>query len=181
MGTEKNQKGLIKGLISAASEGRINSVKKYLNDGKVNVNGRNSRGCTALHWACWNGNRDIAELLLDHGADIEARSFIYATPLIWACWNGHLSITKLLLDRGCAVNSLDINIDTALHCACLWGYTECVKELLAHEADTSSTECVHDLPYGADTTILNRKRQTPLDIAKEKKHQAIIDRAVGSE
>ena len=52
------------GLISAAENGRIADVKKYLNDDTVNVNWNYDYEYTALHWACRNGHRNIAELLM---------------------------------------------------------------------------------------------------------------------
>ena len=148
-------------LISAVIHGNINNVKKYLNDGSVNVNGTDRDGWTALHYACSKGYGDIAELLLDHGADIDARSYYNdTTPLHFACLYDHASTTKLLLDRGCAVNSVRYDGETALHTACRLGSMECVKELLAH---------------GADTTVKDNNGKTPLDVAKRSKNQSIID------
>jgi ankyrin repeat protein len=125
------------------------------------VNGEDWGGCTALHDACSTGQRDIAELLLDNGADIDARSSINSTPLMEACWFGQASSTvKLLLDRGCAINAADDDHgDTALHNACSRG-SEYVKELLTH---------------GADTSIKNKDGKTPFDLAKERKLQTVID------
>ena len=131
----------------AARDGIINDVKKYLNDGTVNIDGKNYRGWTALHNACWKGYRDIAELLLDNGANIYVRTFSNSTPLMEACWTGRAAITKLLLDRRCAVKAVDDYGEIALHKACWNGYTECVKELLLAHA-------------GADTTVQNKRGQT---------------------
>ena len=78
-----------------------------------------------------------------------------------ACLNDHAPITKLLLGRGCTVNAAYNVVETALYHACRLGFTECVKELLAH--------------HGADTSIKSSYGKTPLDIAKENKHQAVID------
>jgi hypothetical protein len=148
------------GLIDAAFEGRIDDVRKYLKDETVNVNWTDDGGITALFKACWNGHRDVAELLLDNGADIDARTYYdNLTPLMQACIYGHTSTTKLLLDRGCAVNAVDDNNWTALHIACWRGSTECIIELLTYGADTSS----------------NQNGNTPFDLAKQRGYQAIID------
>ena len=144
----------------AARDGRIDDVRKYLNDNTVDVNEEDKWGCTALPLACRNGHRDVAELLLDHGADINATTDNGYTPLTSACANGHTSITRLLLDRDCSnVNAVDDDGVTALHKACWEGSTECVKELLAH---------------GADTSIKNKDGETPLDIARNQNHKAVI-------
>ena len=148
--------------INAATNGRIDDVKKCLNDGTVDVNGKNINGLTALHLACHYGYRDVAELLLDHGADIEVRSSSNDTPLIQACFCDHAPIVKLLLDRGCAINAdKKDGFLTALHYACSTGATQCVKELLAHGADPFKKGRTHG--------------STPFALSKVKKNQAVID------
>ena len=150
------------GLMDAAYNGRFNDVREYLKDEIVNVNWTHNAngGITALFRACWKGHRDVVELLLDHGADIETRTFYNSeTLLMITCIYGHASTTKLLLDRGCAINAVDNNGNTALH----WAITnsmECVKELLT---------------YGADTSIKNKDGETPLDKAKDNNNQTCID------
>ena len=38
----------------------------------ANINARDSLGATALHDAAWTGKREIAALLIAHGADVNA-------------------------------------------------------------------------------------------------------------
>ena len=47
-------------------------MEKWLKDTKLDVNGcRDEKdGGTALHWAAWHGNLDIARLLLERGASM---------------------------------------------------------------------------------------------------------------
>ena len=142
------------GLCDAAMYGRIDDVKKYLND--VNVNWKCGDGWTALHCACELANGDIAELLLDHGADTEAVTKYNHTPLMLAICHDHAaSNTKLLLDRGSKVHAVNIDGNTPLHIACLYCSKTCVKELLAH---------------GADTTVRNKDGNTALDVACQENH-----------
>ena len=143
----------------AAGDGRIDDVKKYLNDDIVDVNWRDKWGRTALYSACMYDHRDVAELLLDHGADINA-TYYGCTPLMLVSSKGDASITKLLLDRGCNVNAISNCDGTALHFACRQGSTESVKELLAH---------------GADTSIKKSNGMTPMDEAHHSNQQAVID------
>jgi ankyrin repeat protein len=56
---------------------------------------------TPLIWAIRAGSASIVRLLLDHGADTEARDkFFGKTPLFWACENPNLDVLRLLLERG---------------------------------------------------------------------------------
>jgi hypothetical protein len=44
---------------------------------------------------------EIAGILLDHGADIEAKdSKFLGTPLAWSCYRTNLEVCRLLIERG---------------------------------------------------------------------------------
>jgi truncated hemoglobin YjbI len=56
--------------------------------------------CTALHMAARRGNVDVAEALLDCGADIEARDTLGETPLRRSVNCNKTEVAGLLLSRG---------------------------------------------------------------------------------
>src|SRR3990170_1020051 len=60
---------------------------------------------TALQRLAEEGNNLLINILLDHGADIEARSNHGATPLHLAAFNGHQATVTLLLERGAAIET----------------------------------------------------------------------------
>ena len=60
--------------------------------------------------ACANGNQEIVEILLDHGADINADLGSpdrpeFGMPIIASVYAKHYGITKLLLDRGASIDA----------------------------------------------------------------------------
>jgi ankyrin repeat protein len=57
----------------------------------------------------------VARLLLDAGADLEARDDFGETPLHHAAWLGNADLVALLLARGAQVNARDKDYDTPLH------------------------------------------------------------------
>lgn len=64
----------------------------------------------ALSYAARNGQAATAELLLDHGADIDALAPHFepgCTPLHQAVLGGHLHIAELLIRRGARLDVLD--------------------------------------------------------------------------
>ena len=69
------------GIWAAAEEGDVEAVKGYLaND--VNVDARDDvyEG-TSLHFAAFRGRKEVAELLINEGADVNAKNQADATPL----------------------------------------------------------------------------------------------------
>ena len=151
-------------LFDAAKDGNIEVVRTLLKDDTIDVNW--SCGSVALYIACQDNHRDIAELLLDHGVDIELSSKNPTwTPLMSASHKGSLSTLQLLLNRGANVNHQDIHGDSALHVvSCESGNEEekvaCVEELLNH---------------GADLNIKNKFGKTPLYLAKNWGRTGIVD------
>ncbi|HEY6989053.1 MAG TPA: ankyrin repeat domain-containing protein, partial [Bryobacteraceae bacterium] len=59
-----------------------------------------AKQCTALHMAARRGNTEIAEALLDHGADIRARDKAEDTPLQRAKNCRKAGVASLLISRG---------------------------------------------------------------------------------
>lgn len=76
-------------------------------------------GWTPLHYAAMGGHNDIVKLLLDRGAQLDARSPNNTTPVMMAAWGGKIYTVKLLLDVGADAmlkNDHGMNaIDFALH------------------------------------------------------------------
>jgi len=55
---------------------------------------------TPLHWAAEHDRDEVAKMLLDAGADLEATTSWNATPLDWAATMGSTKVADLLLARG---------------------------------------------------------------------------------
>ena len=87
----------------AASDGNIETVKQHLAAG-TDVNAKNV-GSTPLHWAAKKGHKEIAELLIEKGADLNAKQNLGWTPLHNAASSGHKEIAELLITKGVDVNA----------------------------------------------------------------------------
>jgi hypothetical protein len=60
---------------------------------------------TPLHFVSFEGDRELAQLLLDAGAALEAREILHdGTPLEWAVFAGQVEMVKFLLNKGAKVD-----------------------------------------------------------------------------
>ncbi len=74
----------------------------------------NRSGWTPLHYAAAGGKNKIVQILLERGADIDARSPNHTTPVMVAAYEGHFYTVKLLLERGADVTlQNDLGMETA--------------------------------------------------------------------
>ena len=74
-------------------------MKKHITAG-TDVNAK-MLGNTALHWAAYHGRKEIAELLIAAGADVNAKGFAgKMTPLDVAIAKKHPEIADLLRKHG---------------------------------------------------------------------------------
>jgi ankyrin repeat protein len=72
-------------LIEAVNRGDVESVGTLLHSNAELINKRDERGATALHHAALGGHRAVVQLLVEHGAEINATDGQFgATPTGWA-------------------------------------------------------------------------------------------------
>ena len=137
----------------AAGEGDIEAVKQYLSAGAdVNEKAVNWNGFTPLHLAAgMKGHKEIVELLLAKGADVNAKNESGSTPLFGA-FNGE--IVELLIAKGSNVNARTGVGQTPLLSAVIFGQKEIVKILIAKGADLHARD-------DAGVTPLDMTRNNP--------------------
>ena len=83
------------------------------------LTGDESKGASTLFEACEKGRTQWVKLLLEHGADMNARNQQGATPLMVAAGNGHEPLVEWLLSNGADTRALDNKGYTAL----AWAYS----------------------------------------------------------
>jgi ankyrin repeat protein len=93
--------------LGAAGKGDMAAVTAFLDRHPSPVDRKNNRGNTALILAVEKGQREIAELLLARGAQVNLKNNNGWAPLAYAAWNGHLGIAEMLLEKGAAVDAKD--------------------------------------------------------------------------
>ncbi|XP_041073393.1 ankyrin repeat and SOCS box protein 3 isoform X3 [Carcharodon carcharias] len=124
-------------LFLATEKGHIAVARTLLRHG-ARINGPHS-AClwSVLHQAAYQEHLDILMLLLEKGADKEARDDYGITPLFLAAQYGKLESLRVLLQHGSNVNCQAFDKATPLFIAAQEGHTECVELLLSNGADTN--------------------------------------------
>lgn len=84
----------------------------------------------ALHAASLAGHAACGQLLLQHGADVDAVDQNGHTPLFRACERGHTEAVVVLLNAGAAVDLLDSGGRSCLHWAASGGLSVICSSLL---------------------------------------------------
>ena len=98
-----------------------------------------------------------ARLLLDNGADINAKTIIELTPLFLASYINCPDSVHLLLKRGARINE-ETEYGTPLHMACEKGLSKVVALLLE---------------YGADLNARNQEGQTPIELLSNRRSHVV--------
>ena len=138
VGTRVDAAGHETRLPDAAKTGDQAAVSRLLEDG-ADVNAPAVDGTTALHWAVYRDDADMAALLISVGADANAANRNGATPLTLACVNANPDMVEQLLGAGADPNVAPSGEPPLLSCA-RTGRVGAVRALLARGADLYATD-----------------------------------------
>jgi ankyrin repeat protein len=137
-------------LIEAVSRGDVETVRHYLEGGG---DPNTDLGIANEHWtllrdAAHSNQREIVDLLLKHGADLEHRDSLGLTPVVAAACAGHADMVEYLTSKGARLDVRDMHDGTILVAVCWCVFhptntTSVVDLLLAKGVDINAVERTH--------------------------------------
>ena len=108
-----------KAFIQAVRMGNIDKVKGILNDkNPPDTDLIESKGNkdTPLHIAATHGYTEIVRILIEHGADLNAKDWFRSTPLHLAAAQNHTAVAVELIKRGADTKAKDFKGRTPAEC-----------------------------------------------------------------
>ncbi|TNN39394.1 DNA-binding protein RFXANK [Liparis tanakae] len=139
-----------------AAQGDVSLVAAHLTKDVSLLSKQDERGFTPLMWAAAFGEKEVAEFLLEKGADPKTIARERESALTLASSGGYVDIVASLLGRDVDVDTYDWNGGTPLLYAVRGNHVKCVEALLAK---------------GADMTIESDSGYSPMALAVALGHQ----------
>uniref|UniRef100_A0A8C3G5Z7 Euchromatic histone-lysine N-methyltransferase 1a n=1 Tax=Cyclopterus lumpus TaxID=8103 RepID=A0A8C3G5Z7_CYCLU len=132
----------------AAKLGHCDIVHHLLSKASKYVNCQDDGGWTPITWAVEYKHKELVQLLLARGADVNIRDKEENVCLHWAALSGCDDVALALLEARCDLNAVNVHGDSVLHVAARENHLECVMLFLSR---------------GADINQKNKERETALD------------------
>jgi ankyrin repeat protein len=152
-------------LMEAIRTQDVQKVRAMISAGanvNANMNTTNQSGVTPLMStaATPDGAIEIAKLLLEKGATVNAKDWLGWTPVMHASYYGRIDLVKLLMKKGADVNATSNTGWTPLMYAAYKGRVEIGKLLIEN---------------GADPNAKTRKDETALSIAEARGESDFVE------
>ena len=128
-------------IADAAQRGDRAAVQKLILQ-KVDVNSTQVDGATALHWAVYRQDAELADMLIRAGANVKAANRTGMTPLAMASIYGNAGLIDRLIKAGADAKQKGPNGETMLMFAAHNGNPQAVQVLLEAGAEVNARETI---------------------------------------
>ncbi len=123
----------------AAERGDIATVRALIAK-RADVNAPQPDGATAIQWAAYSNNFELADVLIKGGANVRLANHDGATPMSLAAINGSARMLAKLLEAGADPNERQPNGETPLMFAARSGRVDAIQVLIDRKADVNAKE-----------------------------------------
>lgn len=147
-------------VVDAAKADDLSAVTRLIK-ARADVNTPSSDGSSALLWAAFHSDADMAKSLLAAGASVDAASRYGVTPLLQASRNGNAEMMKILLDAGAQPSRWHPEGETPLMAASRTGNADAVRLLLAKGSLVNAAD-----PFQEQTALMWAAAEGHAEIVK---------------
>ncbi len=126
-------------IADAAMDADTATVRALLQQ-KADVNAAQTDGATAIQWAAYRDDLEMADVLIAAGANIKLANREGATPLYLASLNGSAAMIDKLLKNGADANDSGPQGETPLMLVARTGNLDAIRLLLDHHADVNAKD-----------------------------------------
>lgn len=149
---KKYSRSLLTDLLHLAVSGEnIDVVKLLINEGGI-INSHDEFGIPLLCKIAGTNRCDIAEVLIDKGADVNQTDQILGwTPCHVATWFNEAEMLTFLLSRGSSINEFNFQLKVPLAIAVIRNNTEAVSVLLKNGAEIYDALVVWNSDFTIET------------------------------
>jgi len=167
-------------ILKAAEQGNGSEFENLLkreSDPRSTLSSRRTRhGRTALHLAASNGHNEIVKVILGLGLDPNIADQFGAGPLDEASSKAGVDTVRILVQGGAKVDAVSgILRCTALHNAVFRSDVDIVRYLVSQGADVNRRTYLGMEPVFGKYNFHPRNLRTPLQLAKQRGNQEVID------
>ena len=128
-------------IVKATQYGAYDRVRHLVLDEGYDVNARDSENVSLLHWAAINNRQELADFLIQNGAQVDpVGGDLRSAPIHWAVRQGHLPMVVKLLAHGADPTFKDAEGCDCLHLAAQLGHTAIVAYLVAKGCPVNSPD-----------------------------------------
>ncbi|MDF2552815.1 MAG: ankyrin repeat protein [Chryseobacterium sp.] len=149
----------VKSVFDIARSGTVAEMKDAMKKNSNVINETNEQKYSPLILACYRGNMEVADFLIDNVNDINYNSPM-GTALMAVIFKGDLKLAQKLLDNKSDINKADSNGTTPLIFATKLGNVDMVKLLIK---------------YKAEKNIIDKEGKTAFEYAVFSKNQELIN------
>jgi ankyrin repeat protein len=149
-------------IMKASRQCNGSTVVAFLLKNGANINDKEIRDTidqTPLIVAAQGGCKEIVEMLLEAGANIEHRNDQGETALISAAQEGHKEIVQMLLDAGSNVNQENADGETALDLAIKLRHKKDLVDLLLKYGEAKGIKKIKARKTKPKTKLKTKKRR----------------------
>lgn len=147
-------------VVDAARADNLPAVHKLVKE-RADVNAASNDGSSALLWAAFHSDVEMAKALLAAGAAVDSANRYGVTPLLQASRNGDIEIMKTLLDAGAQPTRWHPEGETPLMAASRTGNVDAVKLLLARGSFVNAVD-----PFEEQTALMWASAEGHVEVVK---------------